>query len=106
MNLPPNLTESQVLEAIEKVVGQLAPSFLFGLHNLDDIKQTARLYAIQAVSHWDGVQQLERFLYRHVRNRLIAIKHEYITRNRPRPPAAQALLKDNAKPIHSSAGNN
>jgi len=39
MNLPRGYTEQQVLEAIEVVVNSLAPSFVFGFYDLEDVRQ-------------------------------------------------------------------
>jgi hypothetical protein len=51
MRLPPNVKESDFLAATEKVVGILAPSFAFGYVEVEDIKQQARMFAIQAMEN-------------------------------------------------------
>src|SRR5947208_703774 len=80
MHLPPNKTEAQVVEAIEKAVGMLAPSFAFGIYDVEDIRQEARIFAIEALPRYDGVRPLENFLYSHVKNRLINLRRDKFRR--------------------------
>lgn len=87
MYLPPNKTEGEVLEAIEKAVKILAPSFVFGYHDLDDIKQHARMLGLLSLKKYDPSRPLENFVYRHIRNRLINFKRDNFRRNDP--PCAQ-----------------
>jgi DNA-directed RNA polymerase specialized sigma24 family protein len=79
--IPPNLTEEQVLAAIERAVGVLAASFAFGCYEVEDIKQEGRVFAMQALPKYDGVRPLENFLYSHVKNRLINLKRNKLHRS-------------------------
>lgn len=80
---PPGTTEKDVLDAIEKAVTILAPSFVFGYWDLDDIKQQARMFCLQALERWDKVRPLENFLYTHCRNRLANLRRDKLRRNDP-----------------------
>jgi len=81
MNLPPGYTEQRVLEAIEKAVTILAPSFVFGYYDLDDIKQEARTFGLQCLDKYDVSRPLENFVYTHIRNRLINLRRDKLRRN-------------------------
>ena len=81
MYIPPNFTEEQVLCIIDKVVNALASAFRFGYFDTDDIKQTGRLFALQALEKYDTSRKLEPFLYVHVRNRLISFKRDKLRRH-------------------------
>ena len=81
MKLPKNKTEQQVLDAIEKVIAGIAPSFVFGYFDKDDILQQARLFCIQAMDRYDGKRPLENFLCVHVKNRLINLKRDLLRRS-------------------------
>lgn len=80
-----NLTEEQILEAIEQVVNSVASSYKFGYHNIEDIKQEGRLEALRALKDhsYDGVRPLTNFLYVHVKNRLSNFKRNKFRRNDP-----------------------
>jgi DNA-directed RNA polymerase specialized sigma24 family protein len=81
MRIPTNMTESQVIAIMEKVVSVLAPSFRFGHYDVDDIKQEGIYFAIQAMERYDESRPLENFLYSHVKNRLINLKRDKYRRN-------------------------
>jgi DNA-directed RNA polymerase specialized sigma24 family protein len=83
MNLPPGVSEASFLQATEKVVNILAPSFAFGYFGIDDIKQQARLFAIQAMDRYDVTRPLDNFLYSHIKNRLINFRRDKFRRNDP-----------------------
>lgn len=83
MKLPSNKSEKEVLAAIEKAVNILAPSFVFGPYGVDDIKQEARLFALQCLKKYDESRPLENFIYSHVKNRLINLKRDKFKRNDP-----------------------
>lgn len=83
MKLPPNVRESDFLAATEKVVGILAPSFAFGYFEVEDIKQQARMFAIQAMEKYDPSRPLDNFLYTHIKYRLINFRRDKFRRNDP-----------------------
>ncbi len=81
VNLPPNKTEEEVLEAIERVVLAIAPSFAFGYYSVEDIAQEARCFALQALKKYDSSRPLENFLYTHVKNRLCNLRRDKLHRS-------------------------
>jgi DNA-directed RNA polymerase specialized sigma24 family protein len=83
VKLPPTVSEDQVVQAINKVVAILAPSFVFGCYGLDDIKQEGRVFGLQAMAKYDPSRPLENFLYSHIRNRLINLRRDKYHRNDP-----------------------
>ena len=74
MTLPSNMTEQQVIQTIDNIANRLAAKFKFGYHDIDDMKQQARLFAWEGLKNYDGVRPLENFLWTHVRNRLYNFK--------------------------------
>jgi RNA polymerase sigma factor (sigma-70 family) len=83
MRLPDNVTEKDFLQATEKVVNILAASFKFGYFEVEDIKQQARLFAIEAMGRYDPSRPLDNFLFTHIRNRLINFRRDKYRRNDP-----------------------
>jgi len=76
MRIPDGMTEQEVMVIIDKVAAGLAPKFKFGYHDIDDIKQEARLIAWKGLDKYDSTRPLENFLWIHVRNRLINYKRD------------------------------
>src|SRR5262245_57832295 len=83
MILPPGKTEAEVLAAIDKAVNTLAPTYVFGPYDIDDIKQEGRRHAIEVLAKgvYDPTRPLENFLYTHIKNRLINLKRDKLRRN-------------------------
>ncbi len=71
-----NIPEDEVLSTIDRVANRLAYKFLFGYHDVEDIKQQARLFAWEGLSSYDGIRKLENFLWTHVKNRLCNYKRD------------------------------
>jgi hypothetical protein len=80
MKIPKNMTEKEVLEIIDKVASKLAYKFKFGYHDIEDMKQQGRLFAIQGMDNYDESRPLENFLWTHVRNRLFNYKRDNFER--------------------------
>jgi DNA-directed RNA polymerase specialized sigma24 family protein len=78
MNVPPGYTEKQVLESIERAVRILAPGFVFGHFDVDDIKQHGRMAAVVAIDsgRYDPARPLDNFVYTAVRNALVNLKRD------------------------------
>ena len=72
--IPQGMTEEQVVQTIDIIPNRLAKQFKFGYHDIDDMKQQARLFAWEGIENYDGVRPLENFLWTHVRNRLYNFK--------------------------------
>lgn len=104
MKIPPGYTEQQILEIIENVVNSLARNFRFGYHDIDDLKQEGRLFAVTAMNEdgYDPTRPLANFLYRHVRNRMINFRRNNYTRYEP--PCIKCPFYD-PKNIKSKAKN-
>jgi len=68
------MTEEQVLQTINNIAKRLASKFRFGYHEIEDMKQQARLFAWEGLKNYDGIRPLENFLWTHVRNRLYNFK--------------------------------
>lgn len=92
MKIPPGHTEQSVVEAIEKVVSVLAPSFVFGYFSLEDIQQEGRFEAIKSLDAsiyegqrkgYDPSRPLENYLYIIVRSRLLNFQRNKLRRNDP-----------------------
>ena len=72
--IPHGMTEEEVLQTINVIANRLSRKFKFGYHELEDMKQQARLFAWEGLANYDGVRPLENFLWTHVRNRLYNFK--------------------------------
>lgn len=80
MIIPAGMTEQEVLDVIEKVARRLAHKFRFGYHDIDDMKQQARMYAIKAMPKYDSSRPLENFLWTCVHNELFNNKRNKFAR--------------------------
>ena len=74
------MTEEEVLRIIDKIANKLSYKFRFGYHGIEDMKQQARVFAIQGMDSYDESRPLENFLWTHVRNRLFNYKRENFER--------------------------
>ena len=92
MNLPPNMTEQEVVDTIDVVVNRLARKFIFGYHDVDDMKQQGRLFALECLKSYDNKRPLENFLWTHVRNRLFNYKRDKY--ERPQLPCFKCEYRD------------
>jgi DNA-directed RNA polymerase specialized sigma24 family protein len=83
MNYPHNLTEVEVMTAMDKAITLLAQTFIFGYFDADDIKQEAYIFGLEALPRYDPNRPLENFLYTHIKNRLINFKRDKYHRTDP-----------------------
>jgi hypothetical protein len=72
--MPKDMTEQQLVHTINNIANRLASKFKFGYHEIEDMKQQARLFAWEGLKNYDGIRPLENFLWTHVRNRLYNFK--------------------------------
>jgi DNA-directed RNA polymerase specialized sigma24 family protein len=86
-NLPPTMTEAEFVRVLEGVVSGLAHNFVFGFFDIDDIRQQAMVFGIEAMPRYNPERPLENFLYTHVRNRLINFRRDKYRRTDPPVPA-------------------
>lgn len=73
------------LDAIERVASLLAPSFVFGYHDVEDVKQDCRLMMLELLAKdtYDPSRDLEPYLYTHTRRRLLNKQRDELRRNDP-----------------------
>jgi len=90
MFIPEGKTESEVLEAIERQVEAVSPSFAFGYWGVEDVKQEARKFALEVLEKYDPSRPLDNFLYRHIKNRLINLKRDKFRRPEAACPSCAA----------------
>lgn len=85
MKIPNGMTEEEVLEIFDKVANGLASKFKFGYHDLDDMKQQARILCIEGVERYDDSKgtSLFTFLWTHTKNRLSNFKRDKFQRPKP-----------------------
>jgi len=82
MNTPPNMTDEEVLDKINLVVGRIAPRYTFNGYEVDDIKQEAFIICMEALKRYDCKRPLENFLSVNLSNRLKNfIRDNYFTKN-------------------------
>ena len=84
------MTEEETIDIINNIANRLASKFKFGYHELEDMKQQARLFAWEGIENWDGIRPLENFLWTHVRNRLYNFKRNNYSR--PEKPCLSCPL--------------
>lgn len=103
MYIPPGYTEQEVIDIIENIVNRLAYKFVFGYHDIEDIKSRGRELAIKVLSKksFDGKRPLENFLYIHVKNRLGNDKRDKFERKTP--PCARCPFFDKTYPNECAA---
>ena len=70
------MTESEVLEVVNRICDRYAYKFKFGYFEPDDIRQEAFIIAIDALERYDESRPLENFLAVHVKNRLNNFKRD------------------------------
>ena len=92
--IPQGMTEEQVIQIINNIANRLASKFKFGYHELEDMRQQARLFAWEGIDNYDGIRPLENFLWTHVRNRLYNFKRNNF--GRPDKPCDSCPFFDKA----------
>jgi hypothetical protein len=82
MFLPPNMTESGVVAAIENVVNLLAPQFAFGYYSVDDMKQQGWVYSLEVLPKFQSydesgnVRPLANFIYTRVFRKFLNLQRD------------------------------
>lgn len=81
MKIPKGMTESEVLTSIDRIANGLAYKYKFGYYSIEDMKQEARIEAMDALERYDPSKgKLETFLWTHVNNRLYNLKRNKFAR--------------------------
>lgn len=77
------IDEKEFLQTVDAISNMLAPTFRFGYHSYQDIKQESYILAVEALNNWDRVRSLSAFLYAHIKNRLCNLKRKQYERREP-----------------------
>lgn len=86
------ITEEDFIAVIKKITQKLSYKFKFGYHDVDDMRQQATIFALEALERYDNARPLENFLWTHVRNRLFNYKRDNY--QRPDKPCLSCPLYD------------
>jgi len=70
MKIPPNMSETQLIDEINLVVNRIAPKYTFYGYDVEDIKQESFIICVDALDRYDPSRPLENFLSVHLSNRL------------------------------------
>lgn len=70
MKVPPNMTEQEVIDQINKVIDRISSKYTFYGYDVNDIKQESFIICIDALDRYDEKRPLENFLSVHLSNRL------------------------------------
>jgi DNA-directed RNA polymerase specialized sigma24 family protein len=76
MPLPHDIPEADFLRAVDEVVNSVARNFAFAHYYAEDVRQEARLMALEALPRYDPSRPLANFLHVHIRNRLLNLKRK------------------------------
>lgn len=77
MDIPEGMTEAEVVTIIDNIANRLANKFKFGYHETDDMRQQAKIFAMEGLPRYNAeTGPLENFLYIHTRNRLANFKRD------------------------------
>lgn len=68
-------TEEQ-FKIITTIAKKLAPRYVFGSYEKEDIEQEAIMMGLDGLKRHDGIRPLENFLYTHINNRLKNFKRD------------------------------
>lgn len=91
-SIPASMTEDAVMKVIDNVANRLARRFKFGYHDVDDMKQQARMFAWEGLDGYIDGLPLENYLWTHVRNRLFNFKRDKY--ERPGNPCDNCTIED------------
>lgn len=86
------ITEEDFVAVTKKITQKLSYKFKFGYHDVEDMKQQATIFALEALERYDNTRPLENFLWTHVRNRLFNYKRDNY--QRPDKPCLTCPLYD------------
>jgi DNA-directed RNA polymerase specialized sigma subunit len=86
------INEEDFINAINHITKKLVYKFRFGYHNVEDMKQQATIFALEALDKYDKSRPLENFLWTHIRNRLFNFKRDNY--QRPDKPCLSCPLYD------------
>lgn len=103
MKIPAGMTEQQVVEVCSKVISIVAPTFVFGYYDYEDICQWCWITIIEyALPKYDGIRPLSNFIYSHLKNRLINLWRDELRRTDPPCKSCHKAHTDTLSPAHVS----
>lgn len=96
------------MAAIENAVKILAPSFTFGIYDLADVQQEARMEGWRVLARYDPrpdrqgrpTRPLDNYIYTCTRNRLIRLRRDKLRRNDP--PCLLCHQAEGSRSLHES----
>lgn len=95
MLIPPDLsdmTEEQILSCINYVANKLAPQFIIGYYDLEDLKQEVRIFCLEGLHKYDKSRgKLSTFLMMVAQSRLINFKRNRLFRMSPKCGCSSCL---------------
>lgn len=86
MNVPDGMTETEFVDAVDRVLAKIAPSFAHGIYSVEDVKQYGweEVCLLFSRDRYDPSQPLENWVCRCVRNRFLNLIRDKVSR--PGPP--------------------
>lgn len=92
----------EILETIQLVIQKLAPKYIFGSFEKEDIEQEAFIICVEILEKWDGSRPLENFLMVSLNNRLKNFKRNNYYRIGEDTPTNRAKkdLANKAEPYY------
>lgn len=86
--LQPTTHQKQI---ITKVINRIAPKYVFGYYELDDIKQESYIICCEALEKYDESRPFENFISKHLSNRLKTLIRDKYCRSRTRSEKHEIL---------------
>ena len=80
MMIPTNMTETETIATISKVVNRLGKKYTFGFYSVEDVRQEAWIIAIESLDKYDEERPLENFLAVVLSRRLLNLKRNKFCR--------------------------
>lgn len=77
------MKEEDVVALIKKIAKRLAPKYIFGFYEREDIEQEAIIMGLDALNRYDESRPLENFLSVHISNRLKSFLRDNYYRQKP-----------------------
>ena len=98
----------QQQETILKVIDRIAPRYVFGYYELDDIKQESYIICLEALSKYDKSRPFENFISKHLSNRLKTLIRDKYSRSNIESEKHEKLnkTKKNLVDLKSVEGQN
>lgn len=95
-------------ETILRVIDRIAPRYVFGYYELDDIKQESYIICLEALSKYDKSRPFENFISKHLSNRLKTLIRDKYSRSKIESEKHNRLNqnKKNLMDLKSGEGQN